>query len=118
MKIQAGRRSTVSRWNQTMQMWEDPPEPVAVWILRTLEFVRAASYERNPRPLEGVEIIVNNDTYRELAMDVDLSNPLDRLPNPSLFGAAFTIQHQLSVPFEIHWTSREEQALQSLVNRL
>lgn len=115
MRIHAGQRKTIPSWDQETGIWSERPEPVQTWILRTLEFIRAAHFEYDPRPLEELEVVVSYDTYREVVTGVDY---LDKTARSEIFGATFTVDSHLPVPFEVRWISREEQALQSLVNRL
>lgn len=116
MKVHAGRRMTVPYWDQETGIWSDRPEPVPTWILRTLEFVKAAHYETTHRLLEGLEIVISQDLYRELLTESWMTQHDGEIRE--MFGATFRVESDLAAPFEIRWISREEQVLQSLVNRL
>lgn len=107
MNLQAGRRHTVSYWNSMLMMRQERPESIDSWLYRTILVARAS----DAKPLADLKLVVGTAVYREMLQTM-VGVSVSGLTH--VYGAELQVDHELAVPFEVRWTSRQEAVIERL----
>lgn len=112
MRLAAPERAITGVWNEQLGIFEDRPEPVSRWIVRAILDARATA-RRDIELTLAVGYEIQTELLKELVgLGFGMARP-DRI-----YGAKVELDANLTIPFELRWTTPEEAAVEELRREL